>query len=298
MKLRDRQIEVFQAIIECGTLTAAAERLCITQPSVSRILSRFEQVSGFKSFELKGRRLVPTEAAMIFYREVIKIQKGMNHLNNVAEEIRNFRRGYISIGILPSLSNSWIVDLSKKFSQQHPDIQLSLLQKSSKDITEAIEMQRIDIGISLLKSESEAVKSIQCSSLEGVCVLPKDHVLCEKEFIQVSDLKHEKCISLLNAEQSPASALDNEPGINKINNAAHIKTTSALTACRLVAEKCGISILPAIVAKEHSHLDIEFRPLKSSKKKPVYLLKSTNRPYSPSIEVFENLIIDKDKQPD
>src|SRR5262245_3710426 len=90
MKLRGRQIEVFQAVMEANTLTDAANRLCISQPSVSRILARFEQLAGFRAFEHKGRRLIPTAAAKVFYDEVLRMQRGIDHLNRVAEEISNF----------------------------------------------------------------------------------------------------------------------------------------------------------------------------------------------------------------
>lgn len=293
MKLRDRQIEVFQAIMECGTLTAAAERLCISQPSVSRILSRFEQVSGFKSFELQGRRLVPTESAKIFYQEVLKIQKGMRHLNHVAEEIKNFKKGYISIGILPALSNSWIIDIIDEFITSYPDIQLSLLRKFSKDIAESIEMQRIDIGISLIKSDSESVHSQKLYDLESLCVLPTEHPLSKKKTITIDDLQGERFIELLDDEQGPTIKFEDSYLSSSLKNTAYLKTNSALTACHMVAKNQGISIVPSIVAEEHSHLDIVTRKVDAIKSKPVYLLTSTNNHYSPIIDLFEKLLLSK-----
>src|SRR5687767_7581461 len=153
MKLRGRQIEVFQAVMEANTLTDAANRLCISQPSVSRILARFEQLAGFRAFEHKGRRLMPTAAAKVFYEEVLRMQRGIDHLNRVAEEISNFRRGHVSIAVLPSLSNSWIAGVISQFTQRYPDIHLSIVTRPSKDIIDSVDSKRVDLGISLFESE-------------------------------------------------------------------------------------------------------------------------------------------------
>ncbi len=60
---------------EANTLTDAANRLCIlTTVRGSSILARFEHLAGFKAFEHKGRRLMPTAAARIFYEEVLRMQ--------------------------------------------------------------------------------------------------------------------------------------------------------------------------------------------------------------------------------
>ena len=292
MRLKDRQIEVFQAVMECGTLTAAAERLCISQPSVSRTLSRFEQVAGFKAFELKSGRLKPTEGAKIFYAEVLKVRQGNKYLSSVAKEIGSFRKGYISIAVLPALSHSWIVQAVKEFSMRYPDIQLSILEKASKDILESINTQRIDLGITIFKSESEAVQNRKIASIESVCILPKPHPLAKRKYIELSDLKNEKFIGLVNTERelvlSHQHLLSSAEG-NSIN--ISLNASSMPMACYLVAENHGVSIISSVAAQEYSHLNIAVCPLKPKDIRPVYLLKSSNRDYFPLVDVLETMLL-------
>jgi DNA-binding transcriptional LysR family regulator len=294
MRLKDRQIEVFQAVMECGTLTAAAERLCISQPSVSRTLSRFEQVAGFQAFELKSGRLKPTEGAKIFYAEVVKVRKGNEYLTNVAKEIGTFRKGYISIAVFPAISHSWIVQVVKEFSNSYPEIQLSILEKTSKDIVESINTQRIDLGISMFKSDSDATSNKRISSIENVCILPKSHPLAEKKYIQLSDLKNEKFIGLVNSERGPILSHKQLFSLTESNNInISLNASSATMACHLVSENQGISIISSVTAQEHSHLKIETRHLKPKEIQPIYMLKSINRDYFPLIEVLEKMILEK-----
>lgn len=289
MKLRGRQIEVFQTVMEANTLTDAANRLCISQPSVSRILARFEQLAGFKAFEHKGRRLMPTAAARIFYEEVLRMQRGIDHLNRVAEEISNFRRGHVSLAVFPSLSNSWIAEVISEFTQSYTDIHLSVVTRASKDIIEAVDAKRVDLGISLFESASDTIDCREFMVMESVCVLPRTHELCRNRAIQVADLKNEKLIGLINAESSPVASQYNIISGRDIADAA-LKASSASAVCHLVAAGRGVSIVSAVVAREHAHLAIETRPLKPRVEQPVYLLRSRHRVYSPLVEMLTEQI--------
>lgn len=290
MKLRGRQIEVFQAVMEANTLTDAANRLCISQPSVSRILSRFEQLAGFTAFEHKGRRLMPTAAAKVFYEEVLRMQRGIDHLNKVAEEISNFRRGHVSIAVLPSLSNSWIAGVIGEFTLRYPDIHLSVVTRSSKDIIESVDAKRIDLGISLFEAESETIDCRAFMSMESVCVLPRSHPLCANRAIQITELKGEKLIGLINSESSPVSSQNNLIAGKEIADGS-LHTSSASAICHLVAAGRGVSIVSTVVAREHAHLGIEMRSFKPRREQPVYLLRSRHRAYSPLVDMLAEQIV-------
>ncbi len=68
--INTRQIEAFRAIMLAGTVTGAAERLRISQPAVSRLISQLESKSKLKLFQRQRQRLHPTPEAIAFYREV------------------------------------------------------------------------------------------------------------------------------------------------------------------------------------------------------------------------------------
>lgn len=293
MKLRSRQIEVFQAVMESNTLTDAAARLCISQPSVSRILARFEHLTGFKAFEHKGRRLVPTQAARVFYEETLRIQRGIDHLNRVAEEISNFRRGHVSIAVLPSLSNSWIAGQIAGFSRRYPEIHLSVVARPSKEIIESVDTKRIDLGISLFEADSETIECHEFMKMESVVVLPRSHALCSQEFIASGDLKHERLISLITSESSPVWSQHRIITTREFAG-TYLKTSSAAAICQLVAAGCGVSIVSDVVAQEHSHLPLEVRSLRPRSVQPVFLLRSRHRAYSPLVEMLAAQILGED----
>ena len=63
--ITSRQLEAFRAIMEHGTVTAAAERLGVSQPAVSKILAGLEHEIGYPLFTRIKRRLAPTSEARL-----------------------------------------------------------------------------------------------------------------------------------------------------------------------------------------------------------------------------------------
>src|SRR5665213_3364032 len=65
-----RQIEAFRAVIESGSMSAAARTLGISQPNISRFIAQLEASTGLKLFDRGAGKISPTEDAITFYHEV------------------------------------------------------------------------------------------------------------------------------------------------------------------------------------------------------------------------------------
>ena len=76
----------FKAIYKTGTLTGAAQELFISQPGVSLHLSSLETYTGYKLFDRKGRRMVPTERGKVLYNFITEA------LTKLEEAEKNFQR--------------------------------------------------------------------------------------------------------------------------------------------------------------------------------------------------------------
>lgn len=76
----------FKAIYKTGTLTGAAQELFISQPGVSLHLSSLENYTGYKLFDRKGRRMVPTERGKVLYNFITEA------LTKLEEAEKNFQR--------------------------------------------------------------------------------------------------------------------------------------------------------------------------------------------------------------
>ena len=81
MKLR--QIEIFNAVYTCGSISEAAKRLNIAQPTASKILKHAEDMLGFLLFHRVKGKLVATSEANILFKETDHIYKHVASQNKI-----------------------------------------------------------------------------------------------------------------------------------------------------------------------------------------------------------------------
>ena len=63
-----RQLAAFEGVMRLGSVTRAAEALCMAQPTLSGHLRKLSEALGVRLFELQGKHLVPTEAALVLLK--------------------------------------------------------------------------------------------------------------------------------------------------------------------------------------------------------------------------------------
>ena len=119
-----RQIEVFTAIMRTGSVTKAAKTLNVSQPSVSKVLKHTEARLGFPLFKRISGKLYPTPEAEILYSESARIDEDVDHLSQLAFELRDGGVGRVRFGCPPSLATHVLPMGIEAFRARCPDIDL------------------------------------------------------------------------------------------------------------------------------------------------------------------------------
>ena len=116
------QIRYFLTIAETGTFSRAAERLYVSQPSLSAGIKKLEQELGVMLFERGGRRTVLTAAGRTFQQKASVI---MTHYQEAIQELKGFEDdATLRIGVLSSMRVSLLAKLVSSFQQYHPQVTL------------------------------------------------------------------------------------------------------------------------------------------------------------------------------
>lgn len=76
-----RDLEIIQTVIDAGSVTAAAERLGVSQPAVSRALNQIEARCGRPLFHRENNRLIPCADALLLYEEIGLIAESFSRLS-------------------------------------------------------------------------------------------------------------------------------------------------------------------------------------------------------------------------
>ncbi|MBI0538763.1 LysR family transcriptional regulator [Roseomonas sp. KE2513] len=142
-----RCLEVFVAVAEEGRVAAAAERLGITQPSVSEQLRRLEEEAGTPLLERRrGRPSLLTSAGLAFLPQArLLLQDAAAAAATLAEDrAGSVRRIQLSAQRL--VANFVLPDLLATFSQQHPDVRLDIRTGGQEEVIDHLLSGSADIG--------------------------------------------------------------------------------------------------------------------------------------------------------
>ncbi len=283
--INHRQLEAFRAVMDAGTVTAAAERLYVTQPAVSRLIQDLEHALGFALFERRKGRLTPTVEAEILNEEVERSFTGLDKIMQAAEDIGSLRVGHLRIAAMPAMALGFLPRVIRAFSQAHPGVNISLQIRSSTKVMEWLASQQFDLGFAAVQQQHPAVVQELLLEAPFVAVVPGGHRLAKKRRLAPADFEGEAFISLgpeLNV-RGQIDALFARAGVSR---RLAIDTQLSAAVCTLVAEGGGVSLVEPVTAAEHLDRGIVARPFEAAPRFQYSLLYPLHRSRSRLTEGF------------
>jgi len=101
------QLAAFEAVVRMGSATRAAESLCIAQPTLSGHLRKLGEALGVRLFEMRGKRLVPTEAALVLLQATREVFAALETCERVLTSVRSDSRPVVHRVDLPHSAGPW-----------------------------------------------------------------------------------------------------------------------------------------------------------------------------------------------
>lgn len=142
-----RQLSYFVAIAQAGTITAAAQKLHMSQPPLSLQLQKLEEELGCPLFERDTRHLRMTPAGELFYERAQGILQQCADLKQEMADLRAGGRGLLRIGSVSSLSTGLLPHWVARFHSCYPQVRLELTERDSYRLLELVRSQRIDLAL-------------------------------------------------------------------------------------------------------------------------------------------------------
>lgn len=284
-----RHIEIFRAVMTTGSVTAAADMLKTSQPTVSRELARFEYLIKIKLFERVRGRLRPTSLALQLYDEVQKAYFGLNRIVSMAASLRHSEQGQISIVCLPVFSQSLLPKTCRRFADRFQKVGVSITPQEPPLLEEWLSAQRYDFGLSEIGNAPQGTEAISLMTLDEVCVLPDGHPLLEKKTLLPSDFEGEPFVSL-SATDSYRKQIDRVFTEAGTSRRMVVETHSAASICAMVREGVGLAIVNPLTALDYAGHGLHIRRFSVSIPFSVYMIRPTYRPPSHLIEIFKNTL--------
>lgn len=168
-----RQFQAFHAIIEKGTVTAAAAQLGISQPAVSNLLAQLERETKLKLFERSRGRLIPTPEAAVLFDEIDTVVRGLDHVNQAVVDLQNQTAGQLQVASNHAMAWGFMPQLIAEFSSGRPNLTIAFQSQYSAKIQEWVTAGLFEIGICEMPVRHEGLDQ-RPFTFEMVCAIPSD----------------------------------------------------------------------------------------------------------------------------
>jgi DNA-binding transcriptional LysR family regulator len=142
------QLTAFLAVIRGGSVTAAADQLVVTQPSVSSALAALGRELGCELFERAGRGIRLTDAGAAFAPYAEDVIGLLEHGRSAALQAAGAAASRLHIAAVTTAAESFVPPLMRVFSERYPEIKLSLAVGNRQDVLERVLGHWVDVAIS------------------------------------------------------------------------------------------------------------------------------------------------------
>lgn len=281
-----RTLLYFTTLIEQGTFTNAAKTLHISQPSLSAAIKKMETTIGLQLIERSTRKIALTKEGEILYKEAKKLLYHFDHVEKEMQRLKQDGPLELQIGVIESVK-SWLPKVISMYRKSNPNIHLKLSEVLGlSQVEKALQNYKIHLAITNQHFENKEIITIPIYKENLVALLPKDHHLSAAEGISIFDIGADELIISKEGFQTRDDIV-NEFRKAGITPNIHFEIERFETACSLVEEGLGITIVPENYIKHMQHPPFIVKSINSNNlSRTVYLAHMKNRYLPPVVEDF------------
>lgn len=172
--MRLKHIEVFHAVMQTGSVSAAARLLHVTQPAVSRTLQHAELQLGFPLFERVRGRLTPTNEARALFPHVEKLYEQLGEVQRLAAGLRHGEvTDRLRVLTVFALSREILPHAVAGFRQKYPNVHVTVEALHTPQIVSGLLLQEADVGFVISAGMQPALERETLAEVGIYCLVPK-----------------------------------------------------------------------------------------------------------------------------
>ena len=191
--LNFNQLRVFYHAAKNLNFTAAANDLFITQPAVTFQVKSFEEYCNLKLFKKRGRKIVLSDEGKTLFEYAEHIFKYEKEIENVIDEMRELKRGVLSLGTTKAYARYFMPLMVTSFHANYPNIKIQLNEGSSLDMIHGLLDLKIEVAVIAKAVDHPEVNFFPFSKEEMAVIVAPNHRLTKKA-VAFKDLSNEPFI--------------------------------------------------------------------------------------------------------
>ncbi|MFD0373913.1 LysR family transcriptional regulator [Streptomyces sp. NPDC127112] len=248
-----RDLELLEATAAAGSLTAAAEKLYVSQPALSQRLTRMEDRLGMRLFDRQGRRLVPNAAGR---RMLVAADRVLGELESATRDLREIREGSdrrVRFTAQCSTTFPWLPPVLRAFRAREPGIDVRIATVADDAPIPALLADQVDVALVTKPDvQMDRVTLTRLFDDEMVAVVPAGHPWASRAHLTARDFDGADLVlyDFYDQKRIPSIPLPIPVGARP----GRITTMPVVTdlVVEMVAGGQGVSVLPNWVAAPYT----------------------------------------------
>lgn len=288
-ELNVRHLEIFRAVVNAGSVSAAARMLYVSQPAVTKTLKNLEASLNLKLFKRTNGRLICTPEATTLLPEVERLFGSIESVSQLATEIRDGIAGRITIGAPSTIAASLIPRAIKTFAQQHPKVVFDVRALPTRHVVEYVTTSQVDIGILDVPTPTDDLQIEEFGAANLVAVLRREHPLARHKTLGPRELAGETLVSFGDETSTGWLLREAFRRCGYAFNPALVSNNTS-TACSMVNQLNAIALVDPFTVLSGAYpclVAIRFEP--QVKIQPRFLF-SSERPRSRILSQFVDVV--------
>lgn len=232
--------EIFNKVVELGSLTKAGEELSLSQSAVSHAIASLESKWGFSILNRGRSGITLTSNGERVLRYVREILKWNNEMTQEIADIKGLEIGTVRIGTFSSVSVQWLPEILKEFSKYYPSIDIELFEGDYDEIEKWISNGEVDFGFLSIPT-SLRFEVIPLKKDRMLCILSEEHRLAQKNEVTFEEIEQEPLIRAKKGSDNDLRRILEE---NNVTPHVKFELEDDQAIFSMVQHGMGISILP------------------------------------------------------
>ena len=183
-----RQLRTFKTVADLKSFSLAAQRLKLSQPSVSYQVKELEETLGLPLLDRLGKRVELTEAGTLLYGYARRMLDVLDEATVAVEEMRGIKRGNLRVGASTTVGIYLLPAALGAFKKLHPGLVISLEIGTRARVQEQVLRNELDLAVVGPASKDPELSIIPFISDELVVVAPAGHPLATRRGLTLKDL--------------------------------------------------------------------------------------------------------------
>ncbi|GAB3295361.1 LysR family transcriptional regulator [Parasphingorhabdus pacifica] len=257
-------MQVLRAVVTSGSVSSAANNLGYTPSAISQQLATLEREAGTPLLEKAGRGVRPTPAGNLLAERAGTVTELLGEAEAELADIRAGRTGLLRVRFFHTAGVGLIPPAVAKFSAEWPDVQLEL-RMIDEGILGEVATGEADLAVIVVSREvpdRPGVRLLHLVDEPYRVVLPKDHPLCDQEYVDLAQLDRESWVRSDLPRGGPCEeSLDDAFAAAGLTPRVVLDADGSYAAQGFVAAGIGVALQPKL-AVDVVHPGVEVRPVR------------------------------------